>query len=173
MSDVSLQSRIQIASLWRRGVWALVLGALVAACQHAPVADARANRMSALKAMGFEETAQGLELNLSDTLLFDFDSDALKPSQRVEVVRVGRQLIELGIAAMRVEGHSDNVGTEEYNQRLSLRRAQAVSQALNESGFVAGRLATTGFGALKPIADNLSEQGRAQNRRVTLIVSAL
>ncbi|MBV8470368.1 MAG: OmpA family protein [Burkholderiaceae bacterium] len=147
--------------------------ALLSGCQHAPPVDARATRMSALKAMGFEETAQGMELNLSDNLLFDFNSDALKPMQRVELVRMGRQLVDLGIAAMRVEGHSDNVGTDEYNTRLSVRRAQAVSQALVESGFAENSLATVGFGAQKPIADNTKETGRAQNRRVTLIVSAI
>jgi outer membrane protein OmpA-like peptidoglycan-associated protein/Tol biopolymer transport system component len=67
-----------------------------------------------------------------------------------------------------IEGHTDNVGTQKYNKELSLRRAKAVKQALIELGINPKRLTIKGFGSTQPIADNTTENGRAQNRRVVI-----
>lgn len=68
-----------------------------------------------------------------------------------------------------VEGHTDNAGTPAHNQQLSEARAQAVVTALAAQGIATGRLQSAGFGQTKPLADNATEAGRAQNRRVELV----
>jgi OOP family OmpA-OmpF porin len=69
-----------------------------------------------------------------------------------------------------VEGHTDSRGTEAYNDALSLRRANTVSEYLAEHGVDAGRLSVVGYGESKPVASNDTDDGRAQNRRVELLV---
>jgi len=68
-----------------------------------------------------------------------------------------------------VEGHTDSIGSEAYNQRLSERRAQAVRDYMIENGISPGRVATRGFGKSRPVASNETAEGRAQNRRVEII----
>jgi outer membrane protein OmpA-like peptidoglycan-associated protein len=68
-----------------------------------------------------------------------------------------------------IEGHTDSTGSSDYNQKLSLQRADAVKAYLVAAGIEAGFLQTKGFGSAKPVADNASELGRAQNRRVELV----
>ena len=68
-----------------------------------------------------------------------------------------------------MEGHTDNAGTLTHNQQLSAARAQAVVAALEAQGIAAARLQAAGFGQTKPLADNATEAGRAQNRRVELV----
>lgn len=125
----------------------------------------------ALQRLGFQQVDQGWELNLSMSLLFDFDSVLLHGAQRAQLQKLGQSLIEIGITGLRVEGHTDSIGKADYNQRLSLRRAEAVAQALQASGLPFKDLQVRGLGMERPIADNGSEAGRAQNRRVALIVA--
>jgi outer membrane protein OmpA-like peptidoglycan-associated protein len=72
---------------------------------------------------------------------------------------------------LRVDGHTDNVGTIEYNQQLSMRRAEAVARVLLTCGFARDHLDVRGFGKTRPIADNGTALGRAENRRVAIIVT--
>lgn len=111
-------------------------------------------------------------MSLATSLLFDFDSDQLRALQQMELQRVGRALAEVGVPVLRVEGHSDGVGDVAYNQKLSLRRAQSVARVLEGVG-LQDRLRTVGWGNSRPIADNATEAGRAQNRRVVLIAASL
>lgn len=98
---------------------------------------------------------------------FEFDSARLTAEAR-EILRTVARLLQGGLASVRVEiaGHTDEVGGADYNQALSARRAQAVKQFLAGEGVDAGRLVATGYGSRYPVADNSSEAGRAQNRRV-------
>ncbi|QNH64046.1 OmpA family protein [Hymenobacter sediminicola] len=68
-----------------------------------------------------------------------------------------------------VQGHTDNAGTPAHNQQLSEGRARAVVASLTQAGIAAGRLQATGFGQTMPLADNTTEEGKAQNRRVELV----
>ena len=102
-------------------------------------------------------------------LLFDFDSAELRPESLTELERVVKFLNDVPFAAALVEGHTDSVGTEEYNQGLSDRRAKAVFDYLSSRGVDPARLKSIGHGELKPIADNTTAEGRQQNRRVMLI----
>lgn len=127
----------------------------------------------ALQGLGFVQTDEGWELNMGTGLLFDLDSDQLKPPQRAHLLRIAETLTRVGIDGLRVEGHTDSTGPVDYNLRLSERRAQAVSTTLEQAGMAAARLKVRGHGPAKPIADNQTEAGRAQNRRVTLIAPSL
>ncbi|QPF74396.1 OmpA family protein [Roseateles sp. DAIF2] len=153
---------------------------LLAACQQLPPAPSAAPprwteaQVQALRSLGFSsEDGEEWSLNLAASLLFDFDSERLKPQQMQQLEQVGRTLAGVGVPGLRIEGHSDNVGDADYNRRLSLRRAGSVAQALAAAGLQADKLPTQGFGSAKPIADNASESGRAQNRRVVLIAPSL
>jgi outer membrane protein OmpA-like peptidoglycan-associated protein len=102
-------------------------------------------------------------------VLFDFDSAELRPESITELERVVRFMNEVPFAAALVEGHTDSVGTEEYNLALSDRRAKAVFDYLSSRGVDPSRLRSVGKGEAEPIADNTTAEGRQQNRRVMLI----
>ncbi len=129
-------------------------------------------QVQALQSLGFTPQGDEWSLNLATRLLFAFDSDRLQAAQQKQLSDLGQKLRELEVPRLRIEGHSDAVGEAAYNKQLSLRRAQAVAQALQSAGWPASALKTQGFGHEKPIADNAQEVGRAQNRRVVLIATA-
>jgi outer membrane protein OmpA-like peptidoglycan-associated protein len=154
---------------------------LVSACAsppQAPVAEAkvvsRTERVVAsLAAMNFEKRDDGWHLTLPAPLVFPFDSDVVAATVRDNLISVGRELRELGIDQVLVRGHTDNVGTREYNLSLSKRRADAVARVLTEGGYPADKIDPKGLGFSMPIADNGTAEGRAQNRRVVIIVQAI
>jgi outer membrane protein OmpA-like peptidoglycan-associated protein len=127
---------------------------------------------AALKEMGFAPDGDEWDLSLAASLLFEFDSDRLQREQLLRLMGMGRRLRELGVPRIRVEGHTDAVGEPSYNRELSVRRADAVAQVLRAAGWDGLQLGVRGYGRDKPIADNGTEDGRAQNRRVVLIASA-
>ena len=116
------------------------------------------------------ETARGLIVNVSD-VLFDFDSANLKPGAREKLARVAGILQAYPGLQMAIEGHTDNVGSDEYNQRLSERRAVSVRSYLVQNGIPESTVTALGFGESQPVATNASSTGRQQNRRVELVVS--
>lgn len=157
-------------------VFALVIAACAAlaltACQTTDVRGFTRTQTEMLVAQGFTQSAEGWELSIADRLLFDVDSASLKPEMQATIDRMASGLLGVGIDAARVEGHSDATGSSEHNGRLSLARASAVAAAMQGRGFPAANLALFGHGETRPIADNDSEAGRAQNRRVVIIVTA-
>jgi OOP family OmpA-OmpF porin len=105
-----------------------------------------------------------------DNVLFDFDKTAIKPDGAKILDRLIVFLKENSDKRVDLEGHTDSVGTEQYNQALSERRAASVKDYLTKRGVDAGRVTTRGFGLTKPIADNKTAEGRARNRRVEIKV---
>ena len=99
---------------------------------------------------------------------FDFDKAAIRADARPILDEAARVLKEESAIAVVVEGHTDAMGTEAYNQGLSVRRAGAVRDYLAAQGIDRGRMTVTGFGEMKPVASNDTGEGRAQNRRVAL-----
>ncbi len=99
---------------------------------------------------------------------FAFDSAELTAEDKAALDAAAARLKELQFVEGTATGHTDNVGTAEYNQKLSERRAQAVVDYLASKGVYQGRIKAIGMGLTKPIADNATEEGRAQNRRVTI-----
>ncbi len=115
------------------------------------------------------ETTRGLILNLPD-ILFDFGKSTLKPPAREIVSRMAGILLVSPDYGLRIEGHTDSVGSEEYNQKLSLKRAQAVRDYLEEAGLGSRILAVEGFGESKPVASNDTAKDRQKNRRVEIVI---
>jgi OOP family OmpA-OmpF porin len=101
---------------------------------------------------------------------FDFDKSEIRPDAAVILDEAASLLSEEPGVRVEVGGHTDATGTDEYNQGLSERRAQSVVDYLVGKGVSAGRLESAGYGESKPVADNATRDGRAQNRRVELNV---
>jgi OmpA-OmpF porin, OOP family len=102
-------------------------------------------------------------------ILFDTNSARIRAESFATLDEVGRVLAGQAAWALTVEGHTDSTGTADRNQVLSQQRAASVAEYLTAKGVAAGRLTTVGFGQTKPVADNATELGRAQNRRVELV----
>ncbi len=117
-----------------------------------------------------QETARGLIVNLSD-VLFDTGKYTLKSDAEIKLAKVAGILQAYPALKLQVEGYTDNVGGEQYNQKLSENRAQGVGDFLVSQGVPLANVTATGFGLNDPVADNTTPQGRAQNRRVQLVVS--
>jgi outer membrane protein OmpA-like peptidoglycan-associated protein len=100
---------------------------------------------------------------------FDFNKADIKPDSQPLINEVVKLLNENSGLRLSVEGHTDNVGTPDYNHQLSTARAQAVVEALTAKGIENSRLKAVGHGQNAPIADNNSEEGKAKNRRVELV----
>jgi outer membrane protein OmpA-like peptidoglycan-associated protein len=116
------------------------------------------------------ETARGLIVNLSD-VLFDVDKATLRPGAREKLARIAGILSAHPDLKIQIEGHTDSTGSDDYNQRLSERRAQAVSAYLADQKIGQAVVATAGFGESRPVATNGTAAGRQQNRRVELVVT--
>ncbi|HEY4356157.1 MAG TPA: OmpA family protein, partial [Acidobacteriaceae bacterium] len=116
------------------------------------------------------ESARGLIVNMSD-VLFDTAKYTLKPDTQVRLAKVATILQLYPGLKVQVEGYTDSVGGDEYNQKLSENRAKSVSDFLITNGVPAGNVSSAGYGKNKPVADNSTAAGRAQNRRVNLVVS--
>jgi len=107
-----------------------------------------------------------------DNLFFVFDSDSIRQESMAELKQLKEFLETNRFVEIRVEGHTDSSGDEEYNMKLSKKRAEAVKKYLTENGIDEDRLSTRGFGESKPIADNDTEEGRARNRRTEIQITA-
>lgn len=105
-----------------------------------------------------------------DGVHFDFDKATLKPEAMVVLNEAAALLAKHDRVVVQVGGHTDSMGSEEYNQGLSERRAKAVQDYLVEKGVKASRMSAMGFGESMPVASNDTEAGRAENRRVELVV---
>jgi len=116
------------------------------------------------------DTARGLIVNMSD-VLFDTGKYSLRPLAREKLAKVAG--IVSGHPGLRldVEGHTDSVGGDEYNQRLSEQRAAAVRDYLVQEGMATSSVTARGFGETQPVASNETAKGRQQNRRVELVIS--
>lgn len=111
-----------------------------------------------------------LVVNMPQDVLFATGSAALRPDLTSDLRAVANNLINYPASRIEVIGHTDNVGSAALNQDLSQRRAASVANVLVMNGVPAGRIVTLGRGEDAPVASNLTEQGRAQNRRVEIII---
>ena len=103
---------------------------------------------------------------------FDFDKSVVKPNSYADVQNLADFMKQYPQTTTVVEGHTDSVGPDAYNQKLSQRRADAVKQVLVKDGIDAGRVSSVGYGESRPVADNATDAGRAVNRRVEAQVEA-
>ena len=116
------------------------------------------------------DTARGLIVSMPD-VLFDFNKHTLKPEARERLARVSGIVLAYPDLKLQVEGYTDSIGSEEYNQTLSEKRAEAVRDYLVGSGVSMNNVAAQGMGKSDPVADNNTAAGRKLNRRVEMIVS--
>ncbi len=128
------------------------------------------------ESMGYREVRKDIGLNryksgtviILRNIFFDFDKATLRPESKTELERVYQLLRENPRMKVRLAGHTDSFGSDEYNQRLSEARAKAVYEYLISRGISADRLAYIGYGETRPIDTNDTEEGRQNNRRVEL-----
>lgn len=116
------------------------------------------------------DTARGLIVNMSD-VLFDTGKYSLRPLAREKLAKVAGIVAGHPGLRLEVEGHTDNVGGDDYNQQLSEQRGESVRDYLTEQGMAAGSVTSKGFGKTQPVASNDTADGRQQNRRVELVIS--
>ena len=111
-----------------------------------------------------------LAVTFKSDVLFAVNSSSLKPGSYDELDRVAKVLNQYPQTTISIGGHTDSTGTEEYNQKLSERRAEVVKNALAGMGVNPSRMTAIGYGESKPIADNNIEAGRQMNRRVEILI---
>lgn len=119
-----------------------------------------------------ERVGEGIQVTFDSGILFDFDSDVLRPEARENLRNLANSLDRYPGTNLMIVGHTDNVGTATYNQRLSERRAAAAANFLATQGVTRSRLQSVGRAFYEPVAENTSEWGRQQNRRVEIAIYA-
>lgn len=140
---------------WRDNFWTPATG--IAGCDGVPVAaDSPVVAPSASKVV------------LNADTFFDFDKSTIKPEGRQILDQVVSQVDTLNLETLIAVGHTDSIGSEQYNQGLSERRANSVKSYLVSKGIAADRIYAEGKGELSPVASNKTREGRAQNRRVEI-----
>lgn len=115
-----------------------------------------------------KRTENGLLVQMKNDILFDTGSDGVKPAGLEDLSKMGDILAKYADDRVRIEGHTDSAGDAKYNQGLSERRAAAVKAVLVSRGVQESQITVVGLGESKPVADNSTAAGRAQNRRVEL-----
>lgn len=117
-----------------------------------------------------KRTDEGIKFTLSSDLLFPTNSSYLTDQAKIELSKLSKLLSNDPSKKLRVDGHTDATGTEEYNQWLSDKRAASVKAFLEEAGVSASRISTSGHGQTVPVADNKTPEGRQKNRRVEVVI---
>lgn len=164
---VLLQAREQEAAAAR----AQAEQATQQAQQTAAAAQRQAEMLAAqLRELNAKQTDRGMVLTLGD-VLFDTGKATLKPGAASTVDRLAAFLDEARDRSVVIEGHTDSVGSDEFNQSLSENRAESVKAALVAKGVSPDRIQATGKGEAVPVASNDNAAGRQQNRRVEIIIS--
>ncbi|MFK3738500.1 outer membrane protein OmpA [Massilia sp. TN1-12] len=110
------------------------------------------------------------KVSYSADAFFDFDKAVLKPAGQASLDDLVSKLKDINLEVIIAVGHTDSVGTDAYNQKLSVRRAEAVKAYLQGKGVESSRIYTEGKGESQPVADNKTAEGRAKNRRVEIEV---
>lgn len=143
------------------------LAAMLSACSGLD----RSHEEALNQATGIQVTQgkNGVELRLPEKVLFDFNQSALRADASPALVRAV-VLLKRSDKPVIVEGHTDNVGTHEYNMQLSEARATTVANALEERNIPASRITTKGFAYDRPVASNDTPEGQARNRRTEIVI---
>jgi outer membrane protein OmpA-like peptidoglycan-associated protein len=119
-----------------------------------------------------ERVGEGIQVTFESGLLYDFDSDAVKPTARQNLAQLATSLEKYPKSDLLILGHTDSVGTDAYNKGLSVRRADAAAEYLVSRGVDRSRIGTGGLGEEEPIAANAEDAGRRRNRRVEVAIYA-
>lgn len=125
-----------------------------------------------LKGAKVERVGEGIHIVFDSGILFDSGSNKLKPEAKRNIEELARVLNKYDDTNIIVAGHTDSAGSEEYNQELSEKRADAVADYAARFGVDSRRFSVTGYGESKPVAVNTTEEGKRQNRRVEIAIVA-
>lgn len=138
-------------------------------------ADAERQLQSALASLkdmaAIREEQRGMVITLNGAVVFVTGKSELLPIAREKLSQVAKALKDQGQPPLRVEGHTDSTGSAADNRKLSQERAEAVKNHLVSEGYAAAKITTIGHGPDRPVADNTTPEGRANNRRVEIIVN--
>jgi len=143
-----------------------IAGGSVGAYQDRQEAELR--RQMAGTGVDVVRKGDNITLNMPGNVTFDFDSASVKPQFMPVLDNVAQTLTQYDKTVIEVAGHTDNVGSDSYNQALSQRRANAVASYLGSRGIMQQRMITVGAGESRPIASNDTEAGRSENPRVEI-----
>lgn len=119
-----------------------------------------------------ERVGEGIQVTFDSGLLFDFDSDRIRPEAARNFQELAKSLNKFGDSNLLIVGHTDSQGEDAYNMSLSQRRANAASAYLQSQGVPSSRISTSGRGESEPVATNATEAGRQLNRRVEVAIYA-
>ena len=119
-----------------------------------------------------ERVGEGIQVTFDSGLLFDFDSDAIRPDAARNLTELAQSLKKYPSSQLLIVGHTDSKGDESYNQGLSYRRANAAATYLQAQGVARTRVATNGRGEYEPVATNETDAGRQLNPRVEVAIYA-
>ena len=119
-----------------------------------------------------ERVGEGIQVTFASGLLYDFDSDVIRPEAGLNLRTLASSLKKYPDTQLLVVGHTDALGTTSYNQDLSARRASSASRYLTMQGLSSSRMQTSGKGELEPLAVNGTEAGRQLNRRIEVAIFA-
>ena len=115
---------------------------------------------------------KAIKVTFDSGILFDFNKSSLKPEAKESLTQFAQKMADMSETNINVYGHTDNVGSAAANKKVSDQRAQAVAKFLTQKGIAKERIVADGLSYDFPVADNSTEEGRAQNRRVEIYVSA-
>jgi outer membrane protein OmpA-like peptidoglycan-associated protein len=150
------------------GVAGAAAGAIVGAMM-----DKQERELRQIQGVNVKRTSPGeLNVTVENEVLFDFDSAGLRPASRDSLRQMADVFQKYPDTTISVQGYTDSIGSAAYNKRLSVRRADAVADYLENLGVRSSRLETLGFGKSQPRATNSTAEGRQLNRRVELHVRA-
>jgi outer membrane protein OmpA-like peptidoglycan-associated protein len=125
-----------------------------------------------LKDAKVERVGEGIKITFNSGILFDVDSDKLRPDASASLKNLAKVLNKYDDTEVMVQGHTDNTGSDDHNLALSKERAGSVGKLLKTDGVKAGRIAESGLGETSPVADNGTVDGRQANRRVEVAIWA-
>lgn len=159
-------------------LWGAAIGAALGGAAGAGVGRMMDNQerdmrqaLAASEAASVRREGNLLSIMFKSDMTFDVDSATVRPGLYPEIDRVAGVIRQYPQTLIRVEGHTDSTGSEDYNMRLSRRRAQAVADLLVQRGVAMSRIQLLGYGESSPVATNATESGRQMNRRVEIKVA--
>jgi outer membrane protein OmpA-like peptidoglycan-associated protein len=153
-----------------------IIGAAVGGAAGAIIGDQMDRQARELKqnvpGATVERVGEGIQVTFESGLLYDFDSDVVKTQAQQNLKALAQSLDKYPGSDLLILGHTDSVGTEEYNKGLSVRRADAAARYLISQGVERSRIGTGGLGEDEPITSNATDDGRRRNRRVEVAIYA-
>ncbi len=153
-----------------------IIGAMVGGAAGAVIGHQMDQQAKELKVdipgATIERVGEGIQVTFASGLLYDFDTDAIRPDAAINLRNLALSLDKYPKTELVIVGHTDALGSTSYNKALSLRRANSASAFLVSQGVVSGRLRSTGRGEQEGLASNNTELGRQTNRRIEVAIFA-